>query len=1744
MKKKLTTLMFGLLLAVGWTSSASAQALGPSAAERFKFKPTVEQKDYTVAKEASVKAPDQLKAKAMPMITGTIANAPRRAADDKMKCITGEDAAKLTYTWTDAQGTVHENTPATEEATEPEQMYELLRFVYSNPAFPGPYYSAYKADGTTREDPVYYGGIAGGWNIGTNYSALGDITINIAHNYSGYFTRTYYEVLIKSIKVMSDNTVITEYDIDEANGTNTTDWTVNGSIGYSADNEFAFVTVDTQGNVTGIASGGSFTIPASLLTGYGNVQVVIEARSAENYYAGTISVNGSSQTISYGTTSSNYTWSVAASSTLAPDGTFKPTEEGYTALVVSLFDDATMMQEPSDYSGSCEFTTKEEVINYFKTRVKSIKLLTDGVRIGSEDDKSSGTVFSCDGTYNKFFFLGKGQARKKAPRILERIASSSWNWPSYTGEEVAFKEMFEEFSPTSGDEGSQIKDFYSKMNEGNVYDVVHDCASVIQNGHQFSMSGNDGKTSYAMTGLNFFIPDYRLLWWSTSQTYNNRTYTVDGRDMNAYESTNTTTGDHGSAFVNANTTYSYFSAYYAQYNQAHAPKVGIYRITLDATATQVAQIYAPGNRNYAVTLTWVSSLDEMSGHKVPQTYTVYYFDENGNRQHLVVEGVTTTDGQTGETTLTYYVEQHEHSYTIDYIVEGSPDDTEHPQFVAVSNIDGVVIPGWDDFVGLELDHHESDFVVADMANWYRNFLAVVNEDLYNGLTVSAVTGADGGTPMSTFNLYRYNYKGTQASGAETKIATLELFNATPTKVDYRVTYVEDENQRQEILEGEAGKYSRQAMSIPDEGEIRVRGNGDLVIWPNNYYVNFKSITVKNGNSTVASWNADSYTDLPNGWKVSPGSKWEEFSYKGDKVGYMEGGGYIYIPNMLNQYNNLSVEIQAYGEASNVKRIAVNDQSKDITATAAGTTYTWTSPNPNAAPKRATERGTSTLTFTAACGGSGTADDGAAWTVTSDASESNFDSTKGIHYGTGSASVSYIQLSTSSIPGTIKKVVVNASTASGVTATASVTVGGNAFGTAQSLSTTATDYTFEGNASGQIVVRIAKASSATKALYCKSIAVTYETESGSEETTTANLTVCDANYLAGALPVYGYFHDVAQHNQMVYPASMLTDMAGKKIKSMTFYPTTGWVDADGDGQYDSGETTYSGINFYGGSITFKLANLSSGTAAFADENATLITGTMTPVKTVTPTRNTSATTWLIEFDQEFTYNGGDLLIDITSTAGTYGHTAFTVDEADGNRGVCTYTYNGTAENFGLDYLPKVTFAYETEGGAAPAVEGGLLRMHLLMVDQLKEEIPTDNSHPDAYGYVLRFEPNGPEGEGKKQSGTVKVDIEKTDAQPNGYYTVNEINNDKNIDTTLLTMNVLDAQVKMNLNDENPNVLYFQMQGAAKNNIPDTYLTQLQYMKNVRKYEEMLEGSAHKGEQYEADKVHYYFNEAKPEVGSYDQEYKAYAPSVSTWGISRRYYEADGLDNTYGAPVWKTAVGNVTVGTCEAQLQVGSNNQPNPATTWEVDGQKYGLYFLSVTAQGYLPNPEVSNIDYEPYMFRVFVENEGGLRNFAQSEDGTHLVDAGAITGQYWLGDFDINSNTWSASDLQFTKGISNDRPSDTNPGWTGNLKFGAPVNMSTDDLKVYVRFYYMVKGWNANSMSLRAGQGEARPGNGAEGEGEAGIGTGVYDLHYQSEIVDQTFINSLGMQSSEPFSGVNIVVTRYSDGTTRTTKVIR
>ena len=1712
MKKKLTTLLFGLLLAVGWTSNASAQALPEGGFTKRMGLPDVGVNSGIV---------NAKKIATMPMMTmptgeSTQMSAPAQAP----KRVTGVSSVvhdkayyqKFKYSWTGADGVTHDNVDPTEPATDPYQIYELLRFVYGNPNFPGPTYSAYTPN-YQREDPVYYGAINGGWDItaGTGGATVNtkDITINVSN----------YSVIISSIKVYdANNNELVNWDAQTAvdNGEYTA-FTQSGNTYYrfilpeylTTDNGkyYGLFNSNTQADpvyvgylVTG-TDAGTLTIPYSYLNGATNVRVEVTTayNSAATDVNHTLNVNGQATSSDLTSELATYTWDLTVAEqpeagayvqgTVVP-----PYQDGYTVVLVALKDKADMKLETELYDNSASsthFEQKSQLITYFQNNLEYVRLLTDGLRIG--EGLNTGTVFNCDGRLNRFFFLGKGQARKKAQRILDRIAAGArWytddgyiRYQDWFGEDVPFEEMFEQFSPTSAtiSEESQTLDLFDKLREGNVYDVKHDCGSVMQAEHEFSLAGKNGTEHFPFSGLNFFVPDYRLLFWSTTTTYNYSSYTVDGRDNKPYESVNATTGVHNtnSPFIPSNVWYSAWSCNYANYNKTYAPKIGIYRITLDAKATQVGTSHATGNLNYNVTLTWVSSLDQMSGHTVPQTYTMYLVDENGNRTQLEPVGVKfyDIDGNLLDennqnpfhvTQAVYAVPQNEHSYTIEYQVDGVAD--QGPAFHATSNRASVVIPGWNDFVGLKLDHHESDFVISknqqtgqssERHNWYRNFLAMVNEDIVNGLTVSKINGtSDDGVKMNTFNLYRFLYGNDGKPTTETKVATITFDQATTEQAHFTVAYENQQIENYTLPDGTTNAYSRANLDIPEKGWVRVKGNGDIVIWPNGYTVNFKSIRVYNGNSTTpisgASWTAPNA--FPSGWYTSPGSKWENYTTEaGDKVGYIEGGGYIAIPNLLNNYPNARVVIEAYGDAGNTNRIAVNDLTQNITATAAGTNYTWATPSPAAAPKRASETQTVTEGFedtnvfpTLSLGGiTATQHTGAfgEWTI--------YDATGARVYGPSNLTWENKYAPQAWTP---------------------------------FLSTT-----------------ISGSPAHNGSQYMESI--------------------CPDNY-------NGYYNGPAD-SWLVSPV-----LSGKE-QTITFWArifTTDYKPETFEVLYTTGDIDRE--DFSNSVSSFQLAkSYSSETTTWTEYSATLPAG---------------AKYFAIRHTSNDIYG---MMID------------------------------------------DVTYEISNE---APAAEGGLLRLHLLMVDQLKERIPDDNSHPDAYGYVLRYEPNGPNGDGKKQSGTVRVNIQKTDCEVLSYYTLDQIDRDTKRD---LTMDALTADVEFNLSGSNDLLNYYNLQ-AKENNEPafnEDYVTRLHRQEDFT-YREMLETSPNLGEVY-PNGEHHYFDDSTPiETGVYGvkNRFMSYAPSVSTWGVQRRYFEYDGLDNTYGAPIWKTTVGKVTLDNVDIERQQNKNNSVN----WEDQGGNASLFMLdNIEATGYLPHTDLTKVEFEPYMFRVFVESENGLLRPYQVVEageggegepaGEHLaakegelteadkkgplcVWSGYITPDGEGGFVEENGTEISLGEesgqttYKFSK-VKVDRTggSDANPlpEWdqdATNAKFGAldalavagydnsgkPIlktAIDEKDLKVYVRFYYNVKGTAEGHTPWinmhTAGGSQSRVGNGSEAaSGVTGIATAVHEVQYLGEIVSQTYYNVQGMESDKPFKGVNIVVTRFSDGTVSTTKVVK
>lgn len=173
-----------------------------------------------------------------------------------------------------------------------------------------------------------------------------------------------------------------------------------------------------------------------------------------------------------------------------------------------------------------------------------------------------------------------------------------------------------------------------------------------------------------------------------------------------------------------------------------------------------------------------------------------------------------------------------------------------------------------------------------------------------------------------------------------------------------------------------------------------------------------------------------------------------------------------------------------------------------------------------------------------------------------------------------------------------------------------------------------------------------------------------------------VTVAAGNASSSYLPIYGNWYDAPQMNQMIYPAQMLAAMQGKRITSMTFYTSS---------------TSF----FSGGNVTFSLGNVDAGTT-YPTSGAARIEDGLEQVYSAAPT---VAQEWTITFDDDanFIYEGGDLLIDVATQAGTYKSMSFIGE--NGHTNASFYSYNN-GSLYVQSFLPKVKFTFEEAGPVEP------------------------------------------------------------------------------------------------------------------------------------------------------------------------------------------------------------------------------------------------------------------------------------------------------------------------------------------------------------------------------------------------------------------------------------------------------------
>lgn len=396
-----------------------------------------------------------------------------------------------------------------------------------------------------------------------------------------------------------------------------------------------------------------------------------------------------------------------------PEGDYKPNEEGYTTLIVKVKDDWTPVMEQN--------LSLKKTLDYITKSIESVQILTEGVYIpatGTDGKKNPnpGAVYRLSGNANRLFFMTKGRGRI---------------WNDIPAREYApFNGMFEEYSPVAVSGGQVVENFYTKLVDGDIFKVEHDCSSVPGNEHYFCMMGAKGTKKFDVTDLIVTIPDYRLWKW-------------DDRDY------------QGST-----------KSKYTNYNKSHAPSLGLYGIQLKATATPAA------GDEYTVELKWTSTLNEITGNEINQRFKVWVRAEDGGLEPLLDANGNQVEIAPGKTfQYNYNVKQGSEGREITYVVSGQPTDALFINYKEVySNDDKVFIPGLDPDEGLRLSigtTSTSDYDLATETNQYKN-LITIDHNLVN--THVKYGNLQAGSKLA---FYRYDVDVDRKSEAK-KIAELEI----------------------------------------------------------------------------------------------------------------------------------------------------------------------------------------------------------------------------------------------------------------------------------------------------------------------------------------------------------------------------------------------------------------------------------------------------------------------------------------------------------------------------------------------------------------------------------------------------------------------------------------------------------------------------------------------------------------------------------------------------------------------------------------------------------------------------------------------------------------------------------------------------------------------------------------------------------------------------------------------------------
>ena len=172
---------------------------------------------------------------------------------------------------------------------------------------------------------------------------------------------------------------------------------------------------------------------------------------------------------------------------------------------------------------------------------------------------------------------------------------------------------------------------------------------------------------------------------------------------------------------------------------------------------------------------------------------------------------------------------------------------------------------------------------------------------------------------------------------------------------------------------------------------------------------------------------------------------------------------------------------------------------------------------------------------------------------------------------------------------------------------------------------------------------------------------------------AVLTVADGTATNDRIPVRSDYADVVSHSQILYPSAYIQDLKDRNIKSMTFYVSS-QASKDITASYTVGLAIVADNHF--------TADYYSNYAFNGATTTTVYEGTI----------NAYNATVTLTFSTPYTYEGGNLLVDIkTKSTGAYADASFAGITTSQVQCLGHTTFGASGESF----LPKTEFEYDGE-----------------------------------------------------------------------------------------------------------------------------------------------------------------------------------------------------------------------------------------------------------------------------------------------------------------------------------------------------------------------------------------------------------------------------------------------------------------